>query len=351
MSEKRYQVFVSSTFTDLVAERQAVVSALIESDCFPAGMEAFAASDESQWEMIKKYIDESDYYIVLSAGKYGSIDTDTNISFTEKEYRYAISTGKPVAAFIHSDLSILAAKHTESSLDGKKMLEQFHQELKKSKVVKFWSSKDELKSQIILSMLRLKRERPTVGWVRADKVATTEILEDINELRKENDRLNGLVDLFRAAESTLNPEYAWDYDLHVVTGFITESDNFDLLSEWEAKMKWRSIFSLIGSELRHGVALSFEEINQRFSEIVVSSIDSLKMDDGAPAIILKNQSSAFDPSKLGYTVYSAKCFLTALTSILSQFEIHGLIRLDNGLYSLTNFGHRHFIEMSAVKRT
>lgn len=52
--EKRYQVFVSSTFADLKEERRHVIQALMEMDCIPAGMELFPATDEEQWEFIKK---------------------------------------------------------------------------------------------------------------------------------------------------------------------------------------------------------------------------------------------------------------------------------------------------------
>lgn len=86
--EKRYQVFVSSTYQDLIPERIEVIQALLELDCIPCGMEYFPAADETQWDFIKKLIDESDYYIVVIAGKYGSVD-ETGKSYTQKEYEYA----------------------------------------------------------------------------------------------------------------------------------------------------------------------------------------------------------------------------------------------------------------------
>lgn len=66
----RYQVFVSSTYEDLREERQQVTQAILEMGWFPSGMELFPASDLSQWELIKKVIAESDYYIVIVGGKY-----------------------------------------------------------------------------------------------------------------------------------------------------------------------------------------------------------------------------------------------------------------------------------------
>ncbi|MCX6381232.1 MAG: DUF4062 domain-containing protein, partial [Armatimonadetes bacterium] len=58
--DKRYQVFVSSTYQDLQEERQEVMHALLELDCIPSGMELFPAADEAQWSLIKKVIDDCD---------------------------------------------------------------------------------------------------------------------------------------------------------------------------------------------------------------------------------------------------------------------------------------------------
>ena len=87
--EKRYQVFVSSTYADLSDERQNVFRTLMEMDCMPAGMELFPAADEEQWEFIKKIIDDSDYYLIIIGGRYGSL-TAEGISYTEKEFDYAV---------------------------------------------------------------------------------------------------------------------------------------------------------------------------------------------------------------------------------------------------------------------
>jgi len=47
--DKRYQVFVSSTYDDLQEERKQVVQVLLEMGHIPAGMELFPAADEDQW--------------------------------------------------------------------------------------------------------------------------------------------------------------------------------------------------------------------------------------------------------------------------------------------------------------
>ncbi len=54
--DRRYQVFVSSTYEDLREERAAVIAALLQLDCIPAGMEHFPASDEDSFTWIKRVI-------------------------------------------------------------------------------------------------------------------------------------------------------------------------------------------------------------------------------------------------------------------------------------------------------
>src|SRR6185437_8513128 len=97
---RKLQVFVSSTYTDLITERQAAVEAILKAGHIPAGMELFAAGDQSQLETIHRWIDESDIYMLILGARYGSVDATTALSYTELEYDYAVSTGKPIFAVV-----------------------------------------------------------------------------------------------------------------------------------------------------------------------------------------------------------------------------------------------------------
>lgn len=110
--EKRYQVFVSSTFADLTVERQAVVQGLLSLDHFPAGMEQFPASDDDAWALIKGVIDDSDYYVLVIGGRYGFINEE-GISYTEMEFDYAMEKKKPVLAFLHAAPDDIPAGKTD----------------------------------------------------------------------------------------------------------------------------------------------------------------------------------------------------------------------------------------------
>jgi len=94
----KYQAFVSSTYNDLREEREQVVKAVLEMGHIPVGMEMFSAADEQQWQIIRRHIESSDYYVVIVAHRYGSLEGDR--SYTEKEYDYAVECGIPVLGFI-----------------------------------------------------------------------------------------------------------------------------------------------------------------------------------------------------------------------------------------------------------
>jgi hypothetical protein len=101
--KKKLQVFVSSTYTDWMAERQAVVEAILRAGHIPAGMELFAAGDESQLETIRRWIDDSDVFMLILGGRYGSIETESGKSYVQLEYEYAIQKNKPLFAAVITD--------------------------------------------------------------------------------------------------------------------------------------------------------------------------------------------------------------------------------------------------------
>ncbi|MGG7565101.1 DUF4062 domain-containing protein [Rhodovulum sp. DZ06] len=163
--DKRYQVFISSTFTDLEGARQEVSQALLQTDCFPAGMELFPAADEEQFEFIKRIIDESDYYVLISAGRYGSIHPETGLSYTEMEYDYAVDTGTPVLRLLHKAPDRLPGTHLERSDEGRRKLEAFRAKVGAGSLVKFWEDPKELGQHVILGLTWLQKHKPAVGWL------------------------------------------------------------------------------------------------------------------------------------------------------------------------------------------
>lgn len=180
--EKRFQVFISSTFTDLKDERQAVLKAILELNHMPAGMELFPATDDSAWQLIEDIIDSSDYYILIIGGRYGSLD-EKGIGFTEKEYDYALSLKKPVISLMHENPDNLPRDKTETDSGAWQLLKKFRAKVEKKHTCVYWKNADELKAKVIIGLTTAAKRHPAIGWVRADNIASEATLLEILTLK------------------------------------------------------------------------------------------------------------------------------------------------------------------------
>ena len=171
--DKIYQIFVSSTFEDLKMERQEVLAAVVSTGNVPIGMEYFPAGNASPFDYIKKQIDGADYYILIVAGKYGSINEDTKISYTEMEFDYAISKGIPVAVLLYKDISKLPGSKLEMDDPDKKLkLDAFISKVRTGRMVTFWEDEKDLRMQVKDAISNMIKESPRTGWIRADRAIT-----------------------------------------------------------------------------------------------------------------------------------------------------------------------------------
>jgi hypothetical protein len=254
--DKRFQVFISSTYTDLREERQAVISALLQLNAIPAGMELFPVADDDAWTLIRRVIDECDYYLLLIGGKYGSVDAD-GVGFTEREYYYAISCGKPVMAFLHGDPDQIPAGKSEKRDEARAKLERFREKVQASKHVKFWTTPPELAGQVALSYSHFLQAYPAAGWVRADDAASPDTIAELNSLRKQNFEI--MAELNRAQgqapAGTEDLEQGEDnYEVLVTARFRVDGLNVAGLSphqryNFEIAPTWDDILSAVGSRL------------------------------------------------------------------------------------------------------
>lgn len=179
--EVKHQVFVSSTYRDLVEERKAVIHALLELDCIPAGMELFPAADEDAWTLIKEVIDDCDYYILILAGKYGSTKPD-GLGYTEMEFDYAVSKNKPVLAFLHENIETLSAANVEKTEALRERLLAFRKKAE-SKHCKFWNGPEDLGGKVSRSLVQLRKRHPSSGWIPGKYAATDAMMRELAELR------------------------------------------------------------------------------------------------------------------------------------------------------------------------
>lgn len=180
--EKKYQVFVSSTYQDLLEERKEVMQALLELDCIPVGMELFPATDDDQWTLIKGLIDDCDYYILIVGGRYGSVSS-TGISYTQMEYEYAISQDIPIISFLPKSPEKIEVGKTEKKEEGKKKLLEF-KKLAEQKMCRYWINASDLGSIVSRSLIKLIKNKPRPGWVKADNLPSENATKELLELRE-----------------------------------------------------------------------------------------------------------------------------------------------------------------------
>ena len=174
MLDKKYSVFVSSTYKDLREARQQVMFALLRMGCIPAGMELFPASNKGQWSVIQRVIDECDYYVLILGGRYGSIAPDSEgMGYTEKEFRYAVKRGIPALAFLHEDpesLLVGAEENKGETQEKREALQKFRTFLQEQQSPGYWKTPGDLYGTVTTALRNLIDEHPRPGWVRGDLV-------------------------------------------------------------------------------------------------------------------------------------------------------------------------------------
>jgi len=186
MADKKYQVFISSTYSDLKDERRKVLDVLLMADCIPAGMEAFVATDNEQFEVIKKVIDLCDYYVLIIGKRYGSVNPVTEISYTEMEYDYAKDKGIPVLVFAIDDSVDLPEEKVEQDKGNVEKLKRFRAHAMTNRLATVWKTSDELTGALAVSIMRAKNEITRPGWQRATEYDEATLRREIMELQEQN---------------------------------------------------------------------------------------------------------------------------------------------------------------------
>ena len=209
MADKRYQVFISSTYEDLKEERLQLLRHLLANDYFPVGMESFPASGDEQFECIKEYIDISDYYVVLIKGRYGTPASD-GISFTEKEYDYAMKTlGKQQVLVFPYDFPGKKVLYDDPKYADK--LDAFRDRAIEKCMAGFWTDAGDLKAKVATALARAVKtdgkKRPNAGWIRAcDIPAESESAKRLEEASQQLELLQRERDGLLAERTALRDE-------------------------------------------------------------------------------------------------------------------------------------------------
>jgi hypothetical protein len=330
--ERKHQVFVSSTYKDLIEERQHVIHALLELDCIPAGMELFPAANEDAWTLIKEVIESSDYYLLIIAGKYGS-QNHQGVSYTEMEFDYAVSISKPIVCFIYQDIDQLTGNKIEKTEDLQNKLKSFRAKAEQ-KHCKYWKTSEDLGGKVSRSLIQLKKKHPSDGWIPGKYAADEKLFRTIEELRTKVQELE--------LENRLGvnpPDDLSDYarGSEIFSQPVKYYDEFKVKKEVLLEASWDKLFSYAGS------AMVGECTETEFKEKI-----KLAYYHSVPKKLQK---------QINYD--DVIIYLVVFDQIKVQFQALGLVThgskkrtvSDKEIYwKLTAYGERYLIKVRAIKK-
>lgn len=336
---KRYQVFISSTFEDLKEERKEIIETLLNAKYLPSGMEMFSASNEEQFKYIKKIIDDCDYYVLVLGARYGSINEKSGKSFTEMEYDYALEKGIPILSFVHNNPENLPAHKRET--DNVELFRNFRKRvLENSKMCKMWSGKSDLVANVVVSLVQIVDECPSIGWSRGVQ-DTMELLTQINDLRIENENLkiqNKDLQLNRSSNQIDKKYLSQGNDKFSITGKTFEEitqvyndaygdfvDVWSKASDLELVLTWNNILEFVAPEIYvHDFESSFENAINKCCEDLFG---------------LKH----FEISKRSYNQIKFQMIALEWIEIEANF-------LDGNSVILSDEGRKAFMDIVTIKR-
>ena len=189
------KIYLSSTYTDLKAYREAVYHALRQMRHDVIAMEDYVANDQRPVEKCLNDVADSDLYIGIFAWRYGYIPSGINPehkSITELEYRKAKREGKTCLIFILAqDAPWPPTAMDAVTGEGNRgdLISALRDEFIREKTVKFFKAPEELASSVSASVSNWEKSRPPAALSNVPPTSETELLERV----RRDKRLKALI--------------------------------------------------------------------------------------------------------------------------------------------------------------
>jgi hypothetical protein len=194
-------------------------------------------------------IDECDYYILIMGGRYGSLDAE-GVSFTEREYDYAVETGKVVLAFVHGDAASIPVGKSDVAPRLVQSLNEFREKVMTGRLVREWTTRENLEPMVLKAVVHATNHFPAAGWVRGDAAASEDILSQINTLRIEAEQLKEENKQLRLATAPKIEGLASLGEIVTVRyTWIDYSRSSSASREGSTQMSWSEIIKCVGPDL------------------------------------------------------------------------------------------------------
>ncbi|WP_151736346.1 DUF4062 domain-containing protein ['Paenibacillus yunnanensis' Narsing Rao et al. 2020] len=213
--KKKLQVYISSTHTEMLAEREAAVLAVLNAGHIPAGMDLFKSGDSSHKAAVQRWIQESDVFMLILGGRYGGIEEESGKSFAHWEYDYAGALGKHRFAVVLND-----HKLQEKTRENPIYLERinysaymnFKEQVKGERFTFFEDLKD-IRLIALESLREFEADETLTGWRKPDLADNVEeALRENTALLKENGRLKADLDRLKKQQDQRVLINGFDYE-------------------------------------------------------------------------------------------------------------------------------------------
>lgn len=145
------KVFISSTYHDLIPYRHKLWDILSDLDINILGMEKFGARSDTPLDTCLKEVEKSHVYIGIIAYKYGSIEPNSQKSFTELEYEKALELNKEILIYLFDDNGLIQPKFIDLGEKSDKLI-AFKDSLKNNHTVDFFKEPTELSEKVYNSL-------------------------------------------------------------------------------------------------------------------------------------------------------------------------------------------------------
>ncbi len=242
MLDKRYQVFITTSGSEMQPERIVLAQTLVGMGFFSWGLEQRTPLSTA---FARRQIDDCDYVILLLGSQYGE-QSVSGVGYMHLEYIYAVTKQKPVIVFMHED----PASRDQSLHDQKPELREKFLEFRKllqqevDQIFTYRSLRD-LEMAVRLNMSQMLERYPVSGWVRPQNTQT--LHDEIDQLKAKIEQLETEVgkrevDPFLSLPKvSMHELFSFEYRMHAY-----QDGNFKELKV-QKKLTWAQLLSILGS--------------------------------------------------------------------------------------------------------
>ncbi|ENV45536.1 DUF4062 domain-containing protein [Acinetobacter schindleri] len=263
MLDKRYQVFISTSGSEMQPERIILSQTLVGMGFFSWGLEQ---RNPLSTAFARRQIDDCDYVVILLGSQYGE-QSVSGVGYMHLEYIYAVTKQKPIIVFMHDD----PASREPSLHDAKAELREKFNDFRKllqnevDQVFTYRSLRD-LEMAVRLNMPQMLERYPVTGWVRP---------QNAQALHDEIDQLKARIAQMEAEAGKREPDpflslpkvsmheiFSFEYRMHAY-----QDGNFKEL-KIQKKLTWAELLAILGSTFVNSTPEEFfsKRLNEYLNE-------------------------------------------------------------------------------------